>query len=158
MADGSWQRTMSYKLIYIRAMYPEDISEIVNIERLSFSAPWSETSFYSEIYNRYSIARVAELNGIITGYICTRHIADECHLLNMAVRPDCRRHGIATILLKDVIEDLREWGCRFFFLEVRESNYAARRLYEKFGFKMISLRKNYYVYPAENAVIMMREL
>jgi ribosomal-protein-alanine N-acetyltransferase len=139
-------------------MFSEDVPEVVKIERLSFSTPWSEASFYSEIYNKYSIVRVAELNGIIAGYICARHIADECHLLNMAVRPDCRRHGIATILLKDVIEDLRESGCRFFFLEVRESNYAARRFYEKCGFKIIGRRKNYYAYPNENAVIMMREI
>jgi ribosomal-protein-alanine N-acetyltransferase len=139
-------------------MFSEDVPEVVKIERLSFSTPWSEASFYSEIYNKYSIVRVAELNGIIAGYICARHIADECHLLNMAVRPDYRRHGIAAMLLKDVIEDLRESGCRFFFLEVRESNYAARRFYEKCGFKIIGRRKNYYAYPNENAVIMMREI
>lgn len=149
---------ITYDFIYIREMYPDDIPEIVSIERLSFSTPWSEASFQSEIHNRYSIARVAELNGIIAGYICARHIGDECHLLNMAVRPGYRRHGIATILLKDAIEDLRESGCRFLFLEVRESNYRARRLYEKFGFKTIGLRKNYYVYPDDNAVIMMREI
>ncbi len=149
---------MTYNLIYIREIYPDDIPEIIGIERLSFSTPWSESSFYSEIYNKYSIARVAELNGIIAGYISARHIADECHLLNMAVRPDYRRYGIATMLLKNIIEKLRDSGCRFFFLEVRESNYAARRLYEKFGFKIIDLRKNYYVYPDDNAVIMMREL
>ena len=149
---------MSYKPIYIREMYSEDILDVISIERLSFSTPWSEASFQSEIYNRCSILKVAELNGIIAGYICARHIADECHLLNMAVRPGYRRHGIATILLKDAIEDLRESGCRFLFLEVRESNYRARRLYEKFGFKTIGLRKNYYVYPDDNAVIMMREI
>jgi ribosomal-protein-alanine N-acetyltransferase len=139
-------------------MFSEDVPEVVKIERLSFSTPWSEASFYSEIYNKYSIVRVAELNGIIAGYICARHIADECHLLNMAVRPDYRRHGIAAMLLKNIIEELRGSGCRFLFLEVRESNYAARRFYEKFGFKIIGLRKNYYVYPDENAVIMMREI
>jgi ribosomal-protein-alanine N-acetyltransferase len=144
--------------VYIREMYPDDIPEIVSIERLSFSTPWSETSFRSEIYSRYSITRVAELNGIIVGYVCVKHVADECHLLDLAVHPDYRKRGIATMLLDNVIQELRVEGCRFFYLEVRASNYAAKKLYEKFGFNMVGVRKGYYVYPAEDAVIMMLEL
>lgn len=144
--------------VYIREMYPDDIPEIVSIERLSFSTPWSETSFRSEIYSRYSVTRVAELNGVIAGYICVRHVADECHLLDLAVHPDYRRRGIARALLDDVIQELRIEGCRFFYLEVRSSNYAARKLYEKFGFNMVGVRKGYYVNPSEDAVIMMMEL
>lgn len=144
--------------VYIREMYPDDIPEIVSIERLSFSTPWSETSFRSEIYSRYSVTRVAELNGVIVGYICVKHVADECHLLDLAVHPDYRRRGIARALLDDVIQELRIEGCRFFYLEVRSSNYAARKLYEKFGFNMVGVRKGYYVNPAEDAVIMMLEL
>ncbi|WP_333653400.1 ribosomal protein S18-alanine N-acetyltransferase [Dissulfurispira sp.] len=144
--------------VYIREMYPDDIPEIVSIERLSFSTPWSETSFRSEIYSRYSVTRVAELNGVIVGYICVKHVADECHLLDLAVHPDYRRRGIARALLNDVIQELRIEGCRFFCLEVRSSNYAAMKLYEKFGFNMVGVRKGYYVNPAEDAVIMMMEL
>lgn len=143
---------------YIREMYPDDIPEVVSIERLSFSMPWSEASFRSEIYSRYSVTRVAELNGVIVGYICVKHVADECHLLNLAVHPDYRRRGIARVLLDNVIQELRIEGCRFFYLEVRSSNYAARKLYEKFGFNMVGVRKEYYVNPAEDAVIMMMEL
>jgi ribosomal-protein-alanine N-acetyltransferase len=144
--------------VYIREMYPDDIPEIVSIERLSFSTPWSETSFRSEIYSRYSVTRVAELNGVIVGYICVKHVADECHLLDLAVHLDYRRRGIARALLDNVIQELRMDGCRFFYLEVRSSNYAARKLYEKFGFNMVGVRKGYYVNPAEDAVIMMMEL
>lgn len=144
--------------VYIREMYPDDIPEIVSIERLSFSTPWSETSFRSEIYSRYSVTRVAELNGVIVGYICVKHVADECHLLDLAVHPDYRRRGIARSLLDNVIQELRIEGCRFFYLEVRASNYAARKLYERFGFNMVGVRKGYYVNPAEDAVIMMMEL
>lgn len=144
--------------VYIREMYPDDIAEIVSIERLSFSTPWSETSFRSEVYSRYSVTRVAELNGVIVGYVCVKHLADECHLLDLAVHPDYRRRGIARALLDNVIQELRDEGCRFFYLEVRSSNYAARKLYEKFGFNMVGIRKGYYVNPAEDAVIMMLEL
>lgn len=139
-------------------MYFEDIPEVESIERLSFSMPWSKTSFRSEIYSRYSITRIAVLNGVIVGYICARHVADECHLLNLAVHPDYRRRGIAKMLLDNVIQELKKEGCRFFYLEVRSSNYAARKLYEKFGFNMVGIRKGYYVNPVEDAVIMMREI
>ncbi|BCB95839.1 ribosomal-protein-alanine acetyltransferase [Dissulfurispira thermophila] len=144
--------------VYIREMYIEDIPEVVSIERLSFSMPWSETSFRSEIYSRYSITRVAELNGIVVGYICVKHVADECHLLNLAVHPDYRRRGIAKVLLDNMIRELKIEGCRFFYLEVRASNYAARRLYEGVGFNMVGIRKGYYVNPVEDAIIMMKEL
>ncbi|GER92563.1 ribosomal-protein-alanine N-acetyltransferase [hot springs metagenome] len=144
--------------VYIREMYIEDIPEVVSIERLSFSMPWSETSFRSEIYSRYSITRVAELNGIVVGYICVKHVADECHLLNLAVHPDYRRRGIAKVLLDNMIRELKIEGCRFFYLEVRASNYTARRLYEGVGFNMVGIRKGYYVNPVEDAIIMMKEL
>jgi ribosomal-protein-alanine N-acetyltransferase len=149
---------MSYKLIHIREMREEDVPDVVEIERASFSAPWSETSFRSELYSRYSITQVAEVNGIIAGYICVKHVADEGHLLTLAVHHDYRKMGIAKMLLGNIIQELRIAGCRFFYLEVRSSNYAAKRLYEGFGFKTKGIRKNYYVYPTEDAVIMMLEM
>lgn len=139
-------------------MHPEDIAEVLEIERLSFTMPWSETSFYSEIYSRNSITRIAEFNGIVVGYICVKHIADECHLLNLAVHPDYRRRGIATILLNDAILKLRLYGCRFFYLEVRTSNHVARKMYERLGFNMAGIRKSYYANPVEDAVVMVKEL
>ncbi|MCL5063144.1 MAG: ribosomal protein S18-alanine N-acetyltransferase [Nitrospiraceae bacterium] len=144
--------------VYIREMYSDDIPDVVKIERLSFTTPWSETSFQSEIYSKHSITRVAELSGVIVGYVCVKHIADECHLLDLAVHPDYRKCGIATMLLDNVMQGLRIEGCRFFYLEVRASNYAARKLYEKFGFNMVGTRKGYYANPTEDAVIMMLEL
>lgn len=139
-------------------MYPEDISEVLKIERLSFTTSWSEASFYNELYSINSIIRIAEFNGIVIGYICVKHIVDECHILNLAVHPDHRRHGIAAILLNDAIVKLRLHGCRFFYLEVRTSNYAARKMYERFGFNMAGIRKSYYANPVEDAVVMMMEL
>jgi ribosomal-protein-alanine N-acetyltransferase len=144
--------------VYIREMYPEDIPDVTEIERQSFTAPWSETSFRSELYSRYSIVRIAEFNGIVVGYICVRHMADECHLLNLAVHPDYRRRGIAKMLIDNVIQEMRIEGSKFFYLEVRVSDYTARKLYEGFGFRTIGIRKEYYVNPTEDAVIMMLEL
>lgn len=137
-------------------MHPYDIPEILNIERASFTTPWSEASFFSEIQSKNSIAKIAELNGVVVAYICIKHIEDECHILNLAVHPDYRRCGIAKALLSNIIQELSEEECKFFYLEVRASNYAARRLYEKFGFKTVGIRKRYYINPTEDAVIMMR--
>ncbi len=138
-------------------MYSEDISEVMQIERLSFTMPWSETLFYDELYSRNSITRVAEFNDIVIGYICVKHIADECHLLNLAVHPDYRSRGIATILLNEAIVKLRQYDCKFFYLDVRTSNHIARKMYEKFGFNMVGIRKSYYTNPVEDAVVMMME-
>lgn len=146
------------KTIHIREMLPEDIPSIVRIERSSFSTPWSETSFQSEVHSRYSTTRVAEFDGAVVGYLCVKQIADECHLMDLAVHQDYRRMGIASELLADVLRDLREGNCRHMYLEVRESNTAARRLYEKFGFRPVGIRKRYYLLPDEDALVMALEL
>lgn len=146
------------KQIVIREMSPDDVAEIARIERDSFTAPWTETSFRTELYSKFAITRVAVLDGLVAGYICVRQIADECHLLDLAVRPDYRRRGIASLLLNDVLPDIEAADCRALYLEVRISNSAAKRLYEKFGFTVVGIRKNYYNNPVEHALLMMRPL
>jgi [ribosomal protein S18]-alanine N-acetyltransferase len=144
--------------IAIRNMRPEDVPDVASIERSSFSMPWSENSFYSEVYGRYSIARVAVIRKRIIGYIITRLILGEGHLLDLAVHSDLRRRGIARSLLEDVICGLKINSCRAFYLEVRASNIAARQFYEKMDFTDIGTRKNYYINPVEDACILMLEL
>ena len=139
-------------------MHSYDIPEVVNIERLSFTTPWSEVSFLSEVHSEHSIAKIAEFKKIVVAYIIVKCIEDECHLLNLAVHPDYRRCSIAKAMLSNIIQELKEEGYSFFYLEVRASNYAARRLYEKLGFKTIGTRKGYYVDPREDAAIMMLSL
>lgn len=141
--------------ILIREMQPADINEIMEIERKSFSTPWSELSFLNEMYDLHSISRVALSNNNITGYICVKQIFDEGHILNLAVHPDFRRRGIATALMKEVLDELKKKGSRFLFLEVRISNLAARKFYERFEFRVVSIRKKYYTSPMEDAALMM---
>ena len=142
----------------IRTMQESDLPSVVAIERLSFSTPWSETLFFNEIYKQRSIPKVAVIGDRIAGYICANHVADEGHILNLAVHPDFGRRGIANTLVENILEELKENACRFLYLEVRASNNAARKLYEGFGFSVVGTRKGYYTEPKEDAVIMMLRL
>ena len=142
----------------IRDMLPEDVPAAAAIERISFSTPWSENSFYSEVYGKYSIARVDIINERIVGYIIARLSLDEVHLLDLAGCPEFRMRGIARMLMEDVISGLQINRCKAFFLEVRALNSVALKLYEEAGFRVIGTRKNYYKAPVEDACIMMRDL
>jgi len=135
-----------------------DIPHVVQIERLSFPTPWSETSFLNEIYKLRSLARVAIFDEVIAGYLCAEQVLDEGHILNLAVHPDFRGMGVAKVLVKQVMEEMRQNGCRVLYLEVRSSNAIAKRLYERFGFRVIGTRKRYYVTPEEDAIIMAGEI
>lgn len=138
-------------------MRESDIPNVVEIENISFSTPWSSQSFKKEIYKPYSISRVAIMDNRVVGYICAERIIDEAHILNLAVHPDCRKVGIGSLLVSTVLEELINTGCRYVYLEVRASNIAAIRLYEGFGFKIIGIRKHYYAMPEEDAYVMMLE-
>lgn len=141
----------------IRPMTPEDVPEAVEIERLSFSTPWSELSFYKEVYNPRSLCLAAETEEGLAGYICLSRILDECHILNLAVHPLKRRQGIAKALLQAALSSEYTGLCRYIYLEVRASNIAARRLYEKFGFRIVGIRRDYYINPLEDAIVMILE-
>lgn len=138
-----------------REMQESDIPAIMAIERASFSTPWSEISFLSEIYKKNGISRVALIEGTLIGYICAHYVLHEAHLLNLAVHKDFRRRRIGTILLKECLKELKHKGCVFVYLEVRASNAAARGFYEQFGFTVTSRRKKYYADPDEDALLMM---
>ncbi len=142
------------KEIAVDLMTEGDLAEVLEIERASFTMPWSEISFFNQIKNPRSISKVARAGDRIAGYICASRIMDEGHILTFAVHPEYRKLGIASLLISDMLNYLKEEGCRFIFLEVRVSNGSARRMYEKFGFREIGTRKNYYVSPVEDAVVM----
>ena len=90
----------------------------------------------------------------IVGYICANQVLDEGHILNVTVHPEHRGQGMAAELLRYMIGILAERACKVIFLEVRISNEAALRMYEKAGFRIIAVRKGYYTSPDEDAVIM----
>ena len=144
--------------VIIREMQWSDVPQFLKIERVSFSTPWSETAFLKEIYNTYSITKVAVFENEVVGYICVNYLIDEGHILNLAVHPDLRRRGIATALVEKVLDELKERGCKSLSLEVRVSNHDAIQFYERFGFRPVGFRKNYYTLPREDAALMSLDL
>ena len=132
----------------------EHLDEIMEIERLSFTTPWSRLAFIHEIESPHSIFEVMTLNGRLIGYGGFWLIADEAHISNIALHPDHRRRGLGRKLLTRLLGQAVERGAAKATLEVRPSNEAAQRLYDSFGFKMIAVRKNYYTDEREDALIM----
>jgi ribosomal-protein-alanine N-acetyltransferase len=133
------------------------LEEIMFIERNCFAAPWSEHSIRSELLSRYAYCTVADLDGKAVGFCILHELEDEGEILNIAVLEEYRGKGIGKRLLRDALEYAENCGILKMFLEVRKGNKTARSMYGGAGFEEISIRKNYYTQPLEDAVIMMRE-
>jgi [ribosomal protein S18]-alanine N-acetyltransferase len=142
----------------IRNMEEKDIKQVMQIERVSFSMPWSEISFYKELHKKRTILKVAAIHEEIVGYAVGEYVVDEGHILDLAVHPRYRLMHVATVLVEDIVREFDSVLCRFVYLEVRASNHAALRLYENMGFGVVGIRKWYYVAPKEDGLIMMREI
>ena len=139
-----------------------DIHDLMEIEQLSFPTPWSKDLFVKEYHSRFSKVFLAQAPHVekqrILGYICLWFVFDEVHILNLACHPHFRRQNVATALLEHCLYLLCDSRTKKVFLEVRESNHAARALYAKFGFKPIGLRKGYYTDTREDAIVMFLEV
>src|SRR5205085_4757752 len=122
-----------------------DVPLIAEIEQVAFSDPWSPASFESVMDEPASYVAVArEASDRIVGYVVAWFVADEGEIANLAVREPTRRQGIGAALLDGAIAEGLRRGARNLYLEVRESNDAARRLYASRGFEEIGRRKRYY--------------
>jgi ribosomal-protein-alanine N-acetyltransferase len=143
--------------IEFRRMQVRDLPAVMEIERLSFSNPWHETTFRGEIQNTpisYPVVAVGIPDGRVLGYIIYWKIHDDVQVNNIAVHPDGRRLGLGEAMMRHVLDHVRAEGAVFVSLEVRVSNAAARKLYEKLGFEFYGLRKDYYTNPDEDAVVL----
>lgn len=136
-----------------------DLTRILEIERVCFPQPWSEDSFRDVVAGR-SFASIAARTaaGELAGYIVFSEAADELHILNVAVDPAFRRHGIASKMLTHLHAYAAGRGRTHAYLEVRESNRPAQDLYAKFGYKLLTVRKQYYPDDREHAIVMVAEL
>ncbi len=142
---------------FIRRMKAGDLVEVRSIETLSFSIPWSETTFRGEIQNTsisFPLVVVHRPGDEVVGYIIYWHIGEDVQVNNIAVHPGFRGQGVGEALMRHVIEGVKARGATFMTLEVRPSNAAAVTLYKKLGFEILGTRKNYYTHPDEDAYLM----
>lgn len=139
-------------------MTKEDIKEIALIEKECFSSPWSEKGIGQELENENAVFFTAKKEGALIGYMGMHTVLDECYIANIAVKGEHRRRGVGRALLLYAVKRAEERGCRFISLEVRKSNSAARELYLSEGFTLCGERRGFYTEPAEDALIMTKEL
>jgi len=137
-----------------RENFPGFQSDLLSIERQSFSSPWDVNSFSSEIDREISHFWVATVDDVLCGYICFWIFAQEVHLLNIAVRETCRRKGLGRQLLTQMLEVGIGEKAETAWLEVRPGNVAARALYRRIGFAEVGLRPAYYTDSREDAILM----
>lgn len=147
--------------IVIRRMTPEDIENVLVVERACFSDPWSAEVFSATLllpYAHYYVAEITEEGGSrrIIGECGVRDIVGEGEITNVAVHPDWQGFGVATRMLGTVLARSVEEGMTEFTLEVRAGNRPAIALYEKYGFRTEGIRAGFYEKPVEDALIMWR--
>ena len=144
--------------VRIVPMTADHLDEVAELERVCFSVPWSRNMLKEELDNALSALLVAlDDDGRVVGYAGVQVILDEGYITNVAVRPDCRRRGVAAQLLKVFLDFAQGNKLAFLTLEVRESNHAAIILYGRHGFRSVGRRRNYYEHPREDAIIMTKE-
>ena len=149
-------------VVTIDRMTEHDLLEVVEIEESSGLSHWGWDAYHKELQSQIDslmlVARGADgvrlAGGPIAGFIVARHVADEIHINNVAIRPAFRRHGIAARLLEDVLRWGREKGAHMAILEVRAGNSVAQRLYRAGGFEIVGRRRRYYKEPLEDALLM----
>jgi len=132
-----------------------DIEDILVVEKLSFSIPWSRDSFEKEIVdNNLATYLVAKVNEKAVGYIGMWKVLNEGHITNVAVHPEFRHQGIGDQLVSELLSLCEKENIDLVTLEVRKSNQNAIKLYEKHGFVAEGIRKAYYQDNKEDAIIM----
>ncbi|HEV3140778.1 MAG TPA: ribosomal protein S18-alanine N-acetyltransferase, partial [Vicinamibacterales bacterium] len=144
----------------IEAMTSRDqIDAVMAIEHESFTNPWTREMHLAEQEHRTVafcyLARNAKAE--VVGFCSFWRVVDELHINNLAVRPGVRRRGVASALLRHVLAEGARLGAVRATLEVRQSNEAARLLYERFGFSVAAVRHSYYTNPVEDALVLWRQ-
>lgn len=158
--------------LVVRSALPGDVARVLTIESASFADPWTEEAFASALHLPHMRFLVAEFQGTeperddgrptgapaLVGYVLAMVLGVEGEVADIAVAPESRGQGIGGVLLDRVTLGLRQAGVRTLFLEVRESNAAARRLYDSRGFGAVGRRRGYYRHPVEDALVLRRDL
>lgn len=141
--------------VEIRKMKSADLPQVMQIELATFTMPWSEATFRGLLRRTDSDLFVAETaRAGLCGYAVFWAVVDQGELGNVAVAETQRGQGIGRLLIEAVLERAAKRNVREVFLEVRKSNESAQHLYEDFGFTQVGRRKNYYLQPVEDALVM----
>jgi ribosomal-protein-alanine N-acetyltransferase len=144
--------------LVIEPMRLDDLPAVHAIEAASFTSPWPPHAYQSELEsNRLALYLVARAGDVVAAYGGMWLMVDEAHITTFAVHPAWRRQRIGERLLLAFLDIAVERGAHEATLEVRLSNVAARRLYEKYGFRPVGLRPRYYSDDNEDALIMTTE-
>ena len=146
--------------VAIDAANAGDVDRVLAVERQAFSDPWSRESFVRVLANPavfFGCARRADDSELL-GYVVAWFAADEAEIANLAVAPAFHGTGIGRRLLDSALAEARARGARTVYLEVRDSNARARRLYGSRGFEEIGRRRRYYRKPEEDAIVLRRRL
>jgi ribosomal-protein-alanine N-acetyltransferase len=139
----------------IRQLVYADLPQVIAIERRAFPTPWSLAMFVLELSKPSGICLAAVEDGVLVGYLVCSRYDTVWHLMNVAVEPHRRRQGIARALIERLFEQADKPSEQY-TLEVRTSNEAAIRMYERFGFRAAGRRRAYYHDNREDALIMWR--
>jgi len=145
--------------LIIRPMEIGDLEKILEIERRSFSFPWTYNIFLRELtLNRYARYFVLEEDKKIIGYLGLWLMRNDIHITNIAIAKEFRRKGYGGEFLKFVEEKAAVQRIKKISLEVRKSNHIAQNMYRKFGYKVIKIWRNYYREEREDALVMEKKL
>jgi [ribosomal protein S18]-alanine N-acetyltransferase len=160
--------TLASKPLQIRRGTHADLAAMLEIERASFSDPWSEESFTTALtLDRMLVLVADELDGerqgrdgvpSLAGYVVALVVGPDAEIADLAVAPSSRRRGVGQALMERAASELARRGVRSLYLEVRESNVGARTLYEANGFRPVGRRRGYYRQPVEDALLLKREI
>ncbi|HEY5039532.1 MAG TPA: ribosomal protein S18-alanine N-acetyltransferase [bacterium] len=145
-------------MMVFRPMLEVDLPQVVEIEKISLPSPWSKELFEEELKRDVAYYFVMEEEGEVAGYMGYWEAPQEAHIINLAIAPKFRGRGLGGQMIEYCLEFARKRGAGLATLEVRESNEAARKLYEKCDFRVVAIRKKYYSDNQENAVVMIREI
>ncbi|KNY27140.1 ribosomal protein S18-alanine N-acetyltransferase [Pseudobacteroides cellulosolvens] len=141
--------------IKVVPMALEHVDDIMIVENLSFSIPWSKAAFIEEITkNSFAYYYAGMFEGKAIGYGGMWQVFDEGHITNIAIHPEFRKIGVGSSILEHMIGESIKKGILRMTLEVRKSNESALKLYQKYGFVNEGIRKSYYADNGEDAIIM----
>jgi ribosomal-protein-alanine acetyltransferase len=150
---------MDWQACTIRVMSLADMGEVRDILQESpEAAEWSEAVIGESLSVSRTVALVSEREGEISGCVFGTKLDGEAEILNLAIRRKHRRKGDGKRLVERIVEQWKQDGTTRVFLEVRESNKGAIQFYEGLGFRQVGRRKEYYAGPAEDALVLAREM